>query len=110
MALVFKAFSINLVEVLGTGRSCSKPPICRDDFQSADWGVVSGSTSQDVYDRLTCEFRGRNGFGTEFLERLLLLRRRGSIDAGVVGHAEIRNEMLEMLTGIFTGAGSDLRR
>src|SRR6187399_1704868 len=83
MRRAFETLRVNLVDIFCTGRTGGEPAVGRADFQTADGGVVAGRARELLRDGIAGKSAGRDGFRREFLEGLLLLGRRGRINAGV---------------------------
>src|SRR6266487_4283806 len=109
VGLALETFRIEFVDVLRAGRAGGKPAMLGDHFQAADRGVVPGRACELGEDRFACQFLRGDGFGGKLLERALLFRGRGRVEAGVAGGAKLRCELLVMLSRVLGGARDDLR-
>src|SRR5271165_2891620 len=85
----FKTFRVELIDVLRPGRAGGEPTAHRDDLQAADRCIVARCACKLRRDCFAGEFGGSDSFRRKFLERILLLGRRWSIDAGVIRRAEL---------------------
>ena len=83
-----EALGIDLVDRLCTGGAGGKPAVLGHDLEATDRRIVAGSSGEDLQDRFTRQLPGRHLFRREPLERLLLLRAGGRIQAPVDGRAE----------------------
>src|SRR5579859_1233463 len=63
MPLVLETFCVDLVNVLGAGRSRGKPAAIGDNLQATDRSVVAGSTRQLGDNRLAGQTRLLDGVG-----------------------------------------------
>src|SRR5258708_34498165 len=66
VSFVLEAFAVNLVDVLGAGRTRREPSVGRDHLQPADRRAVARSVTQDLQDGFAGQIRGPD-----------LLRRQG---------------------------------
>jgi hypothetical protein len=109
VSLVLEALCIDFVDVLCAGGSGREPAVGSYDFQAPDWGVVARSASQLGSDGLSGQSRFLDGLRRQFLQPGFLLGRRWSVDARVVGRAELRGQFAVVLSRILARTGGDLR-
>src|SRR5260370_15746202 len=57
MAVAAKTLGVDLIDVLGAGRTGGKPSARRDDLDTADRRIVAGGFRQHALDRLAGHFR-----------------------------------------------------
>src|SRR5260221_2499854 len=110
MGRALEALRVDLVEVLGAGGTGREPAASRDHLQASDRRVVAGSARELGRDGLARERRVLDRLRRQLLQRRLLLRRRGSIDARVVRGPEFLGERTVVLAGVLPRPRGDLGR
>src|SRR5579862_2383255 len=104
MVLTEETLGVNLVDFLRARRTCCKPAILGNHFDSSNWIAVSRSGVQNLLDRLTSNFCSVNVGGGQFCKSGFLFGRSGSIDAFVDGISQLAGELTIYLARIFAYA------
>ena len=92
MSLVFKAFGVDFVDVLGARRPRRKPVARGHDFEAADGSVVARRVGELRRDRVPAQLDSRHGGGRELSQPRLLFGGRGRIDPGIERRPEFGGE------------------
>src|SRR5271170_1594467 len=110
MRAALEALRVNLADIFCSGRPRREPSALTHYFKSTDGRTIARCLRQFAHNRLASQV-GLFYIGWRKLQefRLLLWRRR-SIDARVIGHAKFIGQLLHVHPRIFTGYGGDFRR
>src|SRR5216684_2739026 len=103
MLLAFKAFRVDLVDVLGSRGSRGEPSVVRRHLDAAERLTVAGSSGQRRADRLAGEFLDGQALRRKRLQYILLRDRRGGVDPLVERHAQFIGETVEQPAGVAFG-------
>src|SRR5208282_3618827 len=109
MVLTEETLGINLVNFLRARRTCRKPAIFGNDFNSSNWIAVSRSGGQNLPDRLAGNFSSANVGRRQSCQSNFLFRRGGSVDAFVNWISQLVCEFAINFAGIFAHARGDFR-
>src|ERR1700733_7200737 len=101
MVLTEETFGVNLVDFLRARRTCCKPAILGNHFDSSNWITVPRSGGQNLLDRLTSTLSGVDVGREQSCQNGFLFGRSGSIDAFVDGISQLAGELTINLTRIF---------
>src|SRR3569832_1983508 len=105
-----EAFRIDLVDLLGAGRTRRETPVLGNHLEAADRRAVARRLGEEGQDGFAGQF-GRLLLPRRELGKLLLLRRRRRrLDAIVDRRADLARQVAVEFAGIAPRAGSDLRR
>src|SRR4029077_19671142 len=104
MVLAQETLGVNLVDFLRARRTCCKPAILGNHFDSSNWIAVSRSGGQNLLDRLPSNFGSVNVGWGQSCKSGFLFGRSGSIDAFVDGISQLAGEILINFTGILSHA------
>ena len=85
---VAQGLGVDLVLVLGAGRTGSEPGILGDDLDATDGSTIAWRRGENLLDPLAGDGVGGDVVGGEGLEAGLLLTVGVGIDTGIVGLAE----------------------
>src|SRR5580704_5573196 len=108
MLLAAETLSVELVDLLSSGRTSREPSALRRDLQSTDRRFVTRGVGHSGCDRLAGENGRRNRLGRQRFEGALLFRGCGRIDSRIKGLAEAGSDLAIMLARIFTRACGQL--
>src|SRR5260370_42250206 len=92
MAVAAKTLGVDLVDVLGAGRTGGKPSALRDDLDAADRRIVARGLREHALDRLAGHFRDPDLLRRQARQFLLLLGRRWCFDPVGRPFAELARE------------------
>src|SRR5258708_177421 len=76
-----KALAVRLVDLRGSGRTGGEPAVLEDDFQSPEGCTVPGGVRQQAGDLVARDLGDGDLLRRQLLQRGLLGRRRGGVDA-----------------------------
>src|SRR6202163_3909976 len=108
MLLAYKAFRVDLVDILGSGRPCGKPSVFRHHLDAAERLIVAGSSIQRRAHRLAGKLLDGELLRRQRLQQILLRDRRARVDPVTERHAQFIGETIEQLTGVLFGPRGDL--
>src|ERR1700741_882909 len=95
-----EALGVDLVDILGAGRTRGEPAGLALDLDAAERLIVARRLGPDRAHGIAVKLGHVELLGPERLQRVLLLRRRRDIDALVIGNAEFARQLVEQFTGI----------
>src|SRR5579859_4024597 len=101
MFLTEETLGVNLVDFLRARRTCCKPAILGNQFDSSDWIAVSRSGGQNLFDRLTSNFGNVDVGCGQTCESGFLFGSSESITAFIDRISQLAGELTINLTRIF---------
>src|SRR5690606_35832568 len=109
VAAAFEAFAVDLVDVLGTGRSCGEPAVVGDHLDTANRRVVAGRLVEHLADGRARQRVGPQLAGLEFCQPLLLGLVGRGLDAAEEGPSKLCAQATIVLRGIVAVARREFR-
>src|SRR5580692_2431651 len=101
MVLTEETLGVNLVDFLRARRTCCKPTVLGNHFDSSNWIAVSRSGGQNLLDRLSGDFSGVKVGRRQSRQSSFLFGRNRSVDAFVDGISQLEGELTINLARIF---------
>src|ERR1051325_3086600 len=109
MVRTSEALRINLVDVLGPGRTRREPSVCCYNFQSSEGSAIPRCVGENSLDLFPGELFQPDLIRREPFKHLLLLRGGRSFDARVFRLSKVTCQLQMDLAGIASHPCSDLR-